>query len=81
MTNVCDDNDGNILKFDGKSSALLDTETYTGLYFSKGDMPYAFEFDYLKLVKIGPGVFEGQDKKGTKQSRGGHKIHTEKNLR
>ena len=68
----------NILQFYCGGSGFLDAGTYIGFYFSKEDTPYAFEFNNLELVEIGPGVFEGQDEKGVQQIHGGHKIHTEK---
>lgn len=68
----------NILQFYCGGSGFLDVGTYTGFYFSKDDMPYAFEFNNLELVEISPGVFEGQDENGAQQSHGGHRIRTEK---
>lgn len=68
----------NILQFYCGSSGFLDVGTYTGFYFSRDDMPYAFEFNNLELVEISPGVFEGQDENGAQQSHGGHRIRTEK---
>lgn len=68
----------NILQFYCRGSGFLDAGTYTGFYFSCDDMPYAFEFNNLELVEISPGVFEGQDENGARQSHGGHRIRTEK---
>ena len=68
----------NILEFYCGGSGFLDTGTYTGFYFSRDDMPYAFEFNNLELVEISPGVFEAQDENGAQQIHGGHKIRTEK---
>lgn len=68
----------NILQFYCGGSGFLDVGTYTGFYFSRYDMPYAFEFNTLELVEISPGVFEGQDEDGAQQIHGGHKIRTEK---
>ena len=59
-----------ILQFYCGGKGMLRHSTYIGFYFSKEDVPYAFEFGDVALTEIALGVFEWQDDR--------HKIHTEK---
>ena len=68
----------NFMRFSCSASGFLDIGTYAGFYFSKADIPYAFEFSGVKLVEVEPNVYEAEDEKGSRKEHNGHKFHTEK---
>ena len=71
VKNVYAYNDG-ILQFYCGGSGLSVNSTYTGFYYSRGDTPYAMEFDGCDLAETSPGIFEWQNEDGS------HYIYTEK---
>ena len=60
----------NILDFYCGGTGMLKHSSYSGFYFSKEDIPFAFEFGDVALTETESDVFEWEDKR--------HNVHVEK---